>query len=110
MVKKIQVIGAEKEEGTIMLAMGENSLIVKTDEPLTAKNLYDFLCYERGDNYEVDCVGKGRVQKGVYESFCKLIEDIATKLSSIELKEIEEGEDIEQDELGYQIETQEDTI
>ena len=39
----------------------------------------------------------GKAQKGVYEAFYKLIEDIAKDLSAIELKE-DENNDVEQDE------------
>lgn len=93
MVKKIQVIGAADESGTITLKMDKDSLTVKTGEVLTAKSLFEFFHFERGITYEVECTDMGEVQKGVYEAFCKLINDIAAELSSIELKEIEDNED-----------------
>lgn len=97
MVKKIQVAGDSDEDGVITLTMDENVLKVKTEKALTAKDLFEFFCFERGISYTVERAGMGKVQKGVYEAFYKLIEDIAKDLSAIELKE-DENNDVEQDE------------
>lgn len=97
MVKKIQVTGNADKEGVITLKMDEKVLEVKTDETLTANNLYEFFCYKRGVTYEVVRGAEGKVRKDSYEAFYKLIEDIAIKLSSIK-------EDIEEDNIN-QIET-----
>lgn len=97
MVKKIQVTGNADKEGVITLKMDEKVLEVKTEETLTANNLYEFFCYKRGVTYEVVRGAEGKVRKDSYEAFCKLIEDIAEKLSSIK-------EDIGEDNID-QIET-----
>ena len=97
MDKKIQVTGAADSDDVITLTLNGNTLEVKTGETLAAKNLYEFLCFERGAKYEVERVDKGKVRKDVYEAFCKLIEDIAEKISAIEVKDTEVSEDGEQD-------------
>lgn len=107
MVKKIQVTGAADNDGAITLVLNGNTLEVKTGETLTAKSLYEFLCFERGSEYDVERVGNGKVKKDVYEAFCKLIEEIAEKLSAIEVEEIDEGKDAKQDASDNRTETHE---
>lgn len=69
--------------------MESKELGVETNKDITAQQLYDFLDFTQGAKYSVERGSQGKVHKGVFEAFCRLIEEIANKLSSIQIEDSE---------------------
>lgn len=85
MDKKILVTGPTDSETKIELTLNSNTLHVETSKDLSAKDLFEFLDFEREAKYTVERGDKGKVRPEVFNSFCKLLEDIAKKLSGIQV-------------------------
>ena len=85
MDKKILVTGSTDSETKIELTLNSNTLHVETSKDLSAKDLFEFLDFEREAKYTVERGDKGKVCPEVFNSFCKLLEDIAKKLSGIQI-------------------------
>lgn len=87
MDRTITAAGSTDNDTTVILSMDSNILQINTDSDLTAKELFDFFDYKRDTAYTVSREGNGKVRTEVFESFCKLVEDIAKKLSDIRVDE-----------------------
>lgn len=76
-------ISGEKSGAKINILVGETKTSFDLRKDINAENLFKALCFSAEVNYLVERDDCGGIEKKSFDSFCKLIEDIASELNSL---------------------------